>query len=1089
MHNMEFMALCDEGRRATVVVHACTLNHFLNFDCGESQNGQRAFSPARRPVSMLQGLWQKLQLHGVMQLFRNSLLNTRTQEALAHTLTYLLSFAKFIGVYLRFHNYILFVGILQTTVTELGSSPFTPVGLPPGAHISDATIVTRRMFQRRIPRDIPEDIARRGFCELYALSPSSSIYSTLFFSSADLRGVYVKNRPTIMRAWDQHIKLESSTSSVYAHNQASDPPALSLRTVDAQSKATHQLYATSPNSDMPAHGARIYSSYVALRTVSNRSMSTRTYQEYALSAAVDLLKLLGTSHAHGTCAPVAWDRPRGVFSQGPGLQVSYTMQTPSDHNDQPDPASAHSAPQSWPQDPPPSMGPYTIRQPDYLQLPRGETRYSVPQRGYQQYPGPPTFSVTPNTPALPSHPQGTAGSFVGENALSNQSVPQNARQLSVSRSGLSYDPALNDAYLQFFNNDGADMPLPEEQPREGPAQRVPTGASTAMVPSSRPPSLRRPLCSASRSRPSSSASSMVSLRLASKAHAAPSITSPVHATPTFSPPTQKVSDTSSSSTSGALWDTASAFIAPSSTSSDAPGLVRTSSLPRPIPAIPGVDGTRGLYHGNLASDRQVPFQPAGTALQPPSSYHQPPPPSPAVVNFPAWRGSSQVAVMPTPGYSDNTRSQTPYYATADSWSSYPQQSPDASSVFRLSVDDVAPPTAPPPAVASADATPAQGDILPDNQNQDRSQSVTNTEPPYQGMSPPPVEGALSYSPFGFFPQTGLLIPAGGSLYTRSRIPQYQSVAFTVHPDSLTPQSSRVAVNTTASLPGSSQLPSRTPSRQMAGTSTVFRVPAAPPKLEKRKASASPPSDATQAKVPTKRASKRTDTGKDEAAEPSAVPEDPIQEAPSLPVESPANAHVRRLRDARRARRFRELYDEIFTELSSPRMDRNPSDDDVLRWDMHITEVLRLVAKNVVHELKEANDELKQSQRDLQSQLQTASANSKGSWQTPGDAERWKENTLHTLETMSSKLEQTKKKLQKSGAEKGGLADELEEVRGKLERTETMLQIKNQEKAESDARARWNGNKAEESSTAKLRLEEELRSVKAELQWYRTRNPT
>ncbi|KAA1477427.1 hypothetical protein DENSPDRAFT_584825 [Dentipellis sp. KUC8613] len=84
---------------------------------------------------MLQGLWQKLQLHGVMQLFRNSLLNTRTQEALAHTLTYLLSFAKFIGVYLRFHNYILFVGIHQTTVTELGSSPFTPVGLPPGAHI------------------------------------------------------------------------------------------------------------------------------------------------------------------------------------------------------------------------------------------------------------------------------------------------------------------------------------------------------------------------------------------------------------------------------------------------------------------------------------------------------------------------------------------------------------------------------------------------------------------------------------------------------------------------------------------------------------------------------------------------------------------------------------------------------------------------------------------------------------------------------------------------------------------------------------------------------------------------------------------
>ncbi|KAA1478628.1 hypothetical protein DENSPDRAFT_845762 [Dentipellis sp. KUC8613] len=124
------------------------------------------------------------------------------------------------------------------------------------------------------------------------------------------------------------------------------------------------------------------------------------------------------------------------------------MQTPSDHNDQPDPASAHSAPQSWPQDPPLSKGPHTIRQPDYLQQPTGETRYSVLQGVYQQYPGPPTLSVTPNTPALPSHPPGTAGSFVGENALSNQSVPQNARQLPASRSGSSYDPALNEAYLR-----------------------------------------------------------------------------------------------------------------------------------------------------------------------------------------------------------------------------------------------------------------------------------------------------------------------------------------------------------------------------------------------------------------------------------------------------------------------------------------------------------------------------------------------------------------------------------------------------------------------------------------------------------------
>ncbi|KAA1478602.1 hypothetical protein DENSPDRAFT_690143 [Dentipellis sp. KUC8613] len=611
------------------------------------------------------------------------------------------------------------------------------------------------------------------------------------------------------------------------------------------------------------------------------------------------------------------------------------MQTPYDPSHQHDSASAHTTPQSWPQDLHPSTGPYAIRQTEYAQ-PTGEIRYSVPQGGYQQYPGPRTLSITPNTPALPSHPQGVAEPSVGEDALLNSSVLQKSSQLPASRSGSSYDPALNEAYLRFFRNDGAESPgiqqqgaaacLPEEQSREGPAQHMPSGVPTPMGPPLGPASLRRPSHSASRSRPASSASSMVSQRLASKANPAPSITSPVHATPMFSPPTQKFGETSSSSATGALWDPASASIAPSSLSFDTPDLVRTSSLPRPTPATPRVDGPRGLYHGNVGSDRPFPLQPAGTALQPPSSYYQPPPPSPAMVNLPAWRGSSQVPSMPMPGSSDSTGNQTPYYATKDGWSSYPQQSPDASSVFRFSVDDVAPPTAPPPAVASADATPAQGAILPDNQNQNRSKSATNAEPPYQGMPPPPVEAALSYSPFGSFPQTGLLIPAGGSLYTRSRVPQYQSVAFTVRPDSLTP----FAAKTTASLPGSSQLPSRTPSRQAAGTNVVVRIPAAPPKLEKRKASASPPSDATQAKAPSRRASKRTDTGKDEAAEPSAVPEDPIQETPSLPVESPANAHARRLRDARRARRFRELYDEIFTELSSPRMDRNPSDDEVLR---------------------------------------------------------------------------------------------------------------------------------------------------------------
>ncbi|KAA1478613.1 hypothetical protein DENSPDRAFT_690917 [Dentipellis sp. KUC8613] len=762
------------------------------------------------------------------------------------------------------------------------------------------------------------------------------------------------------------------------------------------------------------------------------------------------------------------------------LQVSLTMQTPFYLSNQHDPASAHSAPQFRPQVSRPSTDPYATRQTDYTQQPTREICYSVPQSSYQQHPGHRRLPATPYTPApaLPSHPQGSAGSYVGENALSNQSVPQSSSQLSASRSGSSYDPALNDAYLQFLNNDGADMPLPEDQPREGPAQHVPIGASTAMAPPSRPPSLRRPLHSASRSRPSSSASSMVSLRLASKANPAPSITSPVHATPTFSSPTQKVSDTSSSSTSGALWDPASTFIAPSSTSSDAPGLVRTSSLPRPIPITPRVDGPHGVYNRDGARDRHTPLQSAGMGPQPPSSYFQPPPPSPAIMNFPAfppaWHGSFQVPAMPMTGYSDST----PYHATADNRSSYPQQSSDDSSVFRFSVDDVAPPTAPPPAVASADATPAQGAILSDNQNQDRPQSVTNAEPPYQGMPPPPVEAALSYSPFGSFPQTGLLMPAGGCLHIRSRIPQNQSVAFTVRPDSLTPQSSRVGANTTASLPGLSQLSSRTPSRQITGTSAVFRIPAAPPKPEKRKASASPPSDATQAKAPTKRASKRTNTSRDEAAEPSAVPEDPIQEAPFLPVESPANAHVRRLREARRARRFRELYAEVVTELSSPRMDRNPSDDEVLRS-----------AKNVVHELKEANGELKQRQRELESQLQMATAKSDSLQQDLYDAKRWKENALRTFQTMKYGSEQMTEKLQECTVQKRRLTDKLQEIWGELERMKIQSQVEMQEKEESKAHASENKDKALRLTAEKHQLDDEIRSMKAELQWYRSHNPT
>ncbi|KAA1470502.1 hypothetical protein DENSPDRAFT_702676 [Dentipellis sp. KUC8613] len=732
------------------------------------------------------------------------------------------------------------------------------------------------------------------------------------------------------------------------------------------------------------------------------------------------------------------------------------MQAPSDPSCQHDPASAHSAPHSRP---PSSIdGPLCDPSNRICATADGRDTLFCAAGRLPATSRPSHASSHSEDACTASHPQGVAAPSFGEDALSNSSAFQNSSQLSASRSGSSYDPALNEAYLQFFNNDGGDVPLPEDQPREGSAQHVPTGASTPMAPPSRPASLRRPSRSASRSRPSSSASSMVSLRPASKANAAPSITSPVHATPTFSPPTQKFGDMSSSSTSGALWDPASAFIAPSSTSSDAPGIVRTSSLPRPIPATPRVDGPRGLYHGNLAGNHQLPFHSAGTALQPPSSHFQLPPPSPAMVNFPAFRGSSPVAAVPMPGYSDNIRSQTPYHATADSWSSYPQQSADASSVFRFSVDDVAP-----PAMASADATPAQGAILPDNQNQDRSQSATNAEPPYQGMPPPPVEAALSYSPFGSFPQTGLSIPAGGSLHIRNRVPQYQPVAFTVRPDSLTPQSSQVAANTTASLPGLSQLPSRTPSRQIAGTSAVFQVPAAHPKLEKRKASASPPSDATQARAPIKRASKRTNTSKDEAAEPSAVPEDPIQEAPSLPVESPANAHVRRLRDARRARRFRDLYAEVVTELSSPRTDRNPSDDDVLR-----------LAKIAVQGLKEEIRDLKQTEQRIQSQLLV-------SQQELAEKKRWGEDTYHDLQITRHRLGQAEGKIERLSAENGGLMIELQGKSDELGRTIAQWKISVEEKRQIEDQAQQRSDRIDQLTHERQELYDDLQSMKAELQ--------
>ncbi|KAA1478345.1 hypothetical protein DENSPDRAFT_845498 [Dentipellis sp. KUC8613] len=42
------------------------------------------------------------------------------------------------------------------------------------------------MFERLVPPDIPEDIAEDGSANSIPLSPSSSIYSTFFFSGGEL---------------------------------------------------------------------------------------------------------------------------------------------------------------------------------------------------------------------------------------------------------------------------------------------------------------------------------------------------------------------------------------------------------------------------------------------------------------------------------------------------------------------------------------------------------------------------------------------------------------------------------------------------------------------------------------------------------------------------------------------------------------------------------------------------------------------------------------------------------------------------------------------------------------------------------------
>ncbi|KAA1473865.1 hypothetical protein DENSPDRAFT_300377 [Dentipellis sp. KUC8613] len=550
---------------------------------------------------------------------------------------------------------------------------------------------------------------------------------------------------------------------------------------------------------------------------------------------------------------------------------------------------------------------------------------SAPTRDYQQHLDQRTPFGVPDTYALPSQPQLMAAPPIRNDVLLSTRVPSNPSQPLALLPGSSYDPALNKVYLQFFGDeaelpgnsqDGVASHVLEGRPQEGPTQVMPSGASVASAPPSQAPSLR-PLWHSSTSRPRtlSLASSIIPPRLASKVGAAPSVTPPAHATPTFSLPTQKFVPASPISVADAAL----------SASSDATGLASLPSAPRPIPSAPHVERPHGTLAQSYAPPgHRPPLRSAGTPWQPYPPYWQlPPPATGAFPGFrPAWV-SPQVPAMPAPGYSEHPGYRTPSYPAGDKPSCYRQQNshPSESPVFRFSVDDV---SQPPPPTTQMDP-PAQ-DAIPSG-NDGQAQAIVNANLPYQGMPPPLplVNAARLYPSFGSLPQTGLLTPSGGNDYTGNRVPQSnpQPAALVSRPCSRASQSLQVAA---AGPPQFSSSGAHIDVVPEPSTNQTL----VPSQSEKRKASASPPHDATQAKPQTKRQVKRAKKGKGKATEPSAGPGDTVEDVPTLPGESQAAARARRLRDARRARRFRELYAEVVTELSSPKMDRNPSDDDVLR---------------------------------------------------------------------------------------------------------------------------------------------------------------
>ncbi|TFY68384.1 hypothetical protein EVG20_g3577 [Dentipellis fragilis] len=777
------------------------------------------------------------------------------------------------------------------------------------------------------------------------------------------------------------------------------------------------------------------------------------------------------------------------------------MQPPAAHYRGHDASSVPNVPQSqpapsessgYPPNPTPSQptrfsaDPYAFSRIGSRQQVMKDTRNSAPPNSYQQHREQHTPFDAPTTPPLPSQPQLITAPPVRNNVTSNPSVSQSPSQLSAFRAGSSYDPALNETYCQFFNDDRAELPgnqqegvashLPEGQPQRGSAQLLPSGASIAMAPPSKPSSIRQPSYSfaasaSSRSRPSSLASSMGVHRLASKADAAPSVTSPVHATPTFSSPTQKFGPASSSLTNDALWDPSSVITAPPSGSSDTAGRASMPSAPRPIPSTPRVGHPHGTHDGGYVPHaRQTSLQPVEAAPQPYTSHFQPPPPSPATSTFlgfpPAWGDSSQVPAMPVPGYSERTGGQTPCYPTADNWPGYPQQSSDAASMFRFSVDDAAQSIPLTPQVTSSHSgRPASGAILSGNQAQ--AQSVANVELPYQGMPPPPVDAALSYSSFGSLPQTGLLTSLGSSDHTGTHVPHALPAAPVARPYSRTSHPSQMA---TASSPtpappyaGPPQALSSgahvdvmpEPGRQTA-MNTANQIPPAPPQSEKRKASASPPSDATQVKAQTKRQAKRTKKGKGKATEPSAGLETQLR------MFLPYQGSRRRLH-------------------SLGCVAKNPSEDVILRIAKEVVRRMTCHEQSRSEEIEEARE----AERRAQPQAHESATRLRAMAQALDVAKRWGEEAHRRLEVSWQESTSTRQNLERLRVERDGLVVQLEEVNGGLERSRAEVTARTEEKRQSEVQAQHSANEARRLAHEKRKLDYELQSTKAELQRYQT----